>query len=598
MTIVPFLLDARPNYLAQAERGSLLLFPGPDGALVRDLVRAVAAVTAHPPAVLPAFAPDARYDAELRAACPEIETVVTPQRFGDVIGDLELSDVLLFISPSRYPADGLDLRELCRGSRDDARMVRHLLAFEATSNRSKEFVQAADDGRVRRVQRYFEPVTWPFAAGVMASFVPVACVRMSRALPVSSLDDMRRVLAGGGIPSRDLPYHGESFDLGDEAGGLALSERRLANALVTHEARRPRSPATSTLRSPGAIVHETARLIGPVYLGAGAVVNAGALIIGPAVIGDGACVEADAIVAHSLLFAGATVASAVTVRQRIVVDRAEGDSGIRQRRHSVPARAARASDVEKRGGHLDYVMLKAALDRIAAVVALVVLAPLMALIALAVRVSSSGPVFFGDNREGKDGRPFRCWKFRSMRTNADAMQRALAAQQQMDGPQFKMDADPRVTTIGRWLRRLNVDELPQLWNVARGEMSFVGPRPSPFRENQICVPWRYGRLSVRPGITGLWQVCRHDRALGDFHQWIYYDLLYVRNLSFLLDLKIFTATILTLGGRWPVPLVRMLGRRAHGITSETPSLAIRNGASPQHPGRYDASVPAVDSSSR
>jgi lipopolysaccharide/colanic/teichoic acid biosynthesis glycosyltransferase len=124
-----------------------------------------------------------------------------------------------------------------------------------------------------------------------------------------------------------------------------------------------------------------------------------------------------------------------------------------------------------------------------------------------------------------------------------------------------MDHDPRVTKIGAILRKLNIDELPQLWNVARGEMSFVGPRPSPFRENQICIPWRNGRLSVRPGITGLWQVCRRDRDRGDFHQWIHYDLLYVRNVSFRLDVMIFVATIVTLGGRKPVPLRLMLGRR-------------------------------------
>jgi lipopolysaccharide/colanic/teichoic acid biosynthesis glycosyltransferase len=88
-----------------------------------------------------------------------------------------------------------------------------------------------------------------------------------------------------------------------------------------------------------------------------------------------------------------------------------------------------------------------------------------------------------------------------------------------------------------------------LFNVLVGEMSLVGPRPSPFRENQICVPWREARLSVRPGITGFWQVCRHDRASGDFHQWIEYDLLYVQHMSLALDLKILAATAFTLGGK-------------------------------------------------
>jgi lipopolysaccharide/colanic/teichoic acid biosynthesis glycosyltransferase len=110
------------------------------------------------------------------------------------------------------------------------------------------------------------------------------------------------------------------------------------------------------------------------------------------------------------------------------------------------------------------------------------------------------------------------------------------------------------------LRALNIDELPQLFNVLVGEMSLVGPRPSPFRENQVCVPWREARLSVQPGITGFWQVCRHNRAAGDFHQWIEYDLLYVQHGSFCLDLKILAATVATLGGKmgcvspaWLVP---------------------------------------------
>jgi lipopolysaccharide/colanic/teichoic acid biosynthesis glycosyltransferase len=141
---------------------------------------------------------------------------------------------------------------------------------------------------------------------------------------------------------------------------------------------------------------------------------------------------------------------------------------------------------------------------------------------------------------------------------ADAQQRQLYPSNQVDGPQFKLDDDPRVTRVGRWLRSISFDELPQLINVLRGEMSIVGPRPSPFRENQTCVPWRVGRLSVRPGITGLWQVCRHDRKAGDFHQWIYYDLLYVRHVSPALDFKILLATVLTRGGRRPVPLSWML----------------------------------------
>src|ERR1700704_3514047 len=107
----------------------------------------------------------------------------------------------------------------------------------------------------------------------------------------------------------------------------------------------------------------------------------------------------------------------------------------------------------------------------------------------------------------------------------------MPSTRRLSGPRLKLAphprGDPRVTRIGRLLRSINLDELPQLINVILGEMSLVGPRPSPFRENQLCIPWREARLSVRPGITGLWQVCRNRRSQGDFHQWIHFDLLYV-----------------------------------------------------------------------
>ena len=111
------------------------------------------------------------------------------------------------------------------------------------------------------------------------------------------------------------------------------------------------------------------------------------------------------------------------------------------------------------------------------------------------------------------------------------------------GPQVFIENDPRVTRLGRVLRRFQIDELPQFWNVLRGEMSLVGPRPSPDRENQFCPAWREMRLSVRPGITGLWQT-RRTRAEGeDFQEWIKYDIEYVRSASFVLDLKILVSTV-------------------------------------------------------
>jgi lipopolysaccharide/colanic/teichoic acid biosynthesis glycosyltransferase len=143
---------------------------------------------------------------------------------------------------------------------------------------------------------------------------------------------------------------------------------------------------------------------------------------------------------------------------------------------------------------------------------------------------------------------------------------------------------------------LNMDELPQLINVFLLQMSLVGPRPSPFRENQLCIPWRDGRLSVRPGITGLWQVCRHHRSQGDFHQWIHFDLLYVRHVSFLVDVKILAATLLTLGGKWPVPLSWIVSTAAEQSEQVPAAVKVRAVAAmsagpTSSPGELRASAP-------
>ncbi|MDZ7630064.1 MAG: sugar transferase [Gemmatimonadaceae bacterium] len=558
MSIVPVLLDTRPSYAIDApSTNSMLLLPAASEPLLREVMRSVLRVTAHRPVVLSSFEPDAEYVARIRAGYSDVDTVLGVRNLHALVERFAPSDSFLFIAPACYPSEGVNLRPLCTTAVNDARMVRHLVAFEAPTLHTKELVQADGDGHVRRIQRYFEPVTWPFPSGVLASLVPVACAQIVSPLTVSSLEDLRMQLSANGIPNVDVPFHGDCFDLTDEAGVLAFSERRV-NALSTMQELRPGRGQTNAMVSATATIHDSARLVGPVVVRDKAEIGAGALIVGPATIGDGAVVSANAVVAQCLVMPGAVVAPSSTVRHRIV----SGDSThafalAGQRRHAAPSPAATPEPV-RRLAIPPYVAVKAIFEPVLALLALIVLSPLLFVIAVLVKSTSSGPIFYGDSREGKDAKPFKCWKFRSMLTNADEMQRALAAQQQMDGPQFKMNHDPRVTKVGAKLRQWNVDELPQLWNIVRGEMSFVGPRPSPFRENQICVPWRNGRLSVRPGVTGLWQVCRKDRENGDFHQWIHYDLLYVRNISFRLDLMILAATILTLGGRRPVPLRVMI----------------------------------------
>ena len=187
--------------------------------------------------------------------------------------------------------------------------------------------------------------------------------------------------------------------------------------------------------------------------------------------------------------------------------------------------------------------IKRIFDFSAALLLSILLMPIGVIVALLVLVDDGRPVFFGHVRQTRGGRNFRCWKFRTMRKDAESLVSELRDKDQADGPQVFIEDDPRVTRIGKILRKYQIDEFPQLWNVIVGEMSLVGPRPSPDRENQFCPAWREMRLSVRPGITGLWQVRRTRAAGEDFQEWIKYDIEYVQTASFFLDFKILLKTI-------------------------------------------------------
>jgi len=169
--------------------------------------------------------------------------------------------------------------------------------------------------------------------------------------------------------------------------------------------------------------------------------------------------------------------------------------------------------------------------------------PLYPFIMLAIYIEDGRPFFFAHRRQTLGGREFPCWKFRTMIKDADRLKEQLQAQNVCDGPQFFIENDPRLLRCGRLLRRLQMDELPQFWNVLRGHMSIVGPRPSPDKENQFCPAWREARLSVRPGITGLWQVRRTRLPETDFQEWIRYDLEYVQRQSWSMDIWIIIETV-------------------------------------------------------
>ncbi len=228
--------------------------------------------------------------------------------------------------------------------------------------------------------------------------------------------------------------------------------------------------------------------------------------------------------------AGVTVQVAPSTME-VLFDRAEFVPGA-----SVPLFRVRAPVFEG----VDFA-LKRTFDLIVAGIVLIVSAPVLLTIAVAVKLSSRGPVLYRSVRPGIGGQPFSCLKFRTMREHADQIQADLESLNELSGPLFKIREDPRLTSVGRMLRRFSLDELPQLVNVLRGEMSLVGPRPLPLRDFERLEDWHKKRYLVLPGMTGLWQVS--GRAELDFDDLVRLDFLYLEQWSIFLDMAILLKTI-------------------------------------------------------
>ena len=180
-------------------------------------------------------------------------------------------------------------------------------------------------------------------------------------------------------------------------------------------------------------------------------------------------------------------------------------------------------------------------DIVGSAAGLIVLSPLFLITAIAVKCTSPGPVFFGQDRTGLGGRRFRIYKFRSMVVDAESLKHTLADRNVQDGPAFKVENDPRITKLGRFLRKTAIDELPQLWNVLRGDMSLVGPRPLPCHESSGCDQWQRRRLDVTPGLTCIWQVFGGTKVT--FAEWMRMDLRYAQKRSLWKDLGLMVLTI-------------------------------------------------------
>jgi lipopolysaccharide/colanic/teichoic acid biosynthesis glycosyltransferase len=414
-----------------------------------------------------------------------------------------------------------------------AEMIERLTWHNATVTRLRLIDQAEDrysehvvadqiTGHVQRIERRYRALVRGSSRVMLTSSRRVASIWLSSRNRREGWDRVRR-----SVPWARVDHWkciGRTFVVGN-----ATHERQLVDDLVERWPHPNQSiiglqeSAPGVWHAAGETLHDGVVRIGPLWLGqgCGSASPPARCLVGPAWVGD----------------------QPVSSRQRRraslkdIADVELPDTPVEDTVDMAPPRTV-------------YHFFKRAFDVTVSALALIALSPILAATSLAVLLDDGRPLFFAHERQGRGGRPFKCWKFRTMRRDAQQMADQLAQQNLCDGPQVNIRNDPRVLRIGRILRKTNIDELPQFWNVLRGDMSLVGPRPSPDKENQYCPAWRDSRLSVRPGITGLWQLQRTREPGEDFQEWIKYDIEYVQRASFSLDLAIlFRTALLVLKGR-------------------------------------------------
>jgi lipopolysaccharide/colanic/teichoic acid biosynthesis glycosyltransferase/NDP-sugar pyrophosphorylase family protein len=375
---------------------------------------------------------------------------------------------------------------------------------------------------------------------------------------------------------RDRGHHVRAYSV--RAGVWRLSsvhdylelDRRLTVEALTRQAAEPVVPPIGE----NVRIAPTASVVGPVIIGRDCMIDDECTVVGPATIGDGVVLGPGTHVRESTVMARATVAgnntiartvvgegcrlsAGQTVRDAVVLNSGRAETGeaffVRHASAAAIEVVLNPGPIAHRLAAFRYGVLSAAIKRLMDVAGslglLVALAPLMALIAVVIRLTSKGPAIFAQRRCGRHGVEFTMYKFRTMVDNADAVQWQLAAHKDVDGPMFKMGRDPRVTPFGSFLRKTSLDELPQLVNVLKGDMSLVGPRPLVMQEMRFAPHWRDFRLLVKPGISGLWQVSGRATINAAFHNWIQYDITYVKRQSLLLDLVILLKTLRVLRPR-------------------------------------------------
>jgi lipopolysaccharide/colanic/teichoic acid biosynthesis glycosyltransferase len=377
---------------------------------------------------------------------------------------------------------------------------------------------------------------WPHHLFVKTDALERALV--SGALPCSFSAFVEKC-SSSALTIRAINVGGIVLDLEAEDGFLSFCKTRLSQI----------RDSKLELRNSDKI-HEHSRFIGKVLLGQNVQVGPDVIVIGPTIISHNTRIEQGAVINSSIIGPEVCVPKNQFVQSRVIKSPQFNWAGSFQCKNGKTL-LPDSEQPFRVWPRISYARcIKRIADFFAAAMVLILFAPVMLFVALAIKLTSPGPVFYKDKRQGLHGKEFNCLKFRTMILGADKIQEILRIVSQVDGPQFKIADDPRINTVGRFLRETYIDEIPQFFNVLFGQMSIVGPRPSPKSENTLCPFWRDARLSVKPGITGLWQVFRTREPMRDFQEWIHYDIEYVRNLSLKMDLYICWKTAVKLLGNF------------------------------------------------
>lgn len=202
--------------------------------------------------------------------------------------------------------------------------------------------------------------------------------------------------------------------------------------------------------------------------------------------------------------------------------------------------------IENERSNILYEVIKRIIDIVASFTGLILLSPLILIVSMLIKLESKGEVIFKQKRVGLNGKEFYMYKFRSMVINAEELKEQLESQNEMSGPMFKIKDDPRITKVGKFIRKTSIDELPQLINVIKGDMSLVGPRPSLPKEVKKFEQWMMERLEVKPGLTCIWQISGRNNI--DFEDWMKLDISYVEDRNLWIDIKLIFKTIFVLFG--------------------------------------------------